>query len=199
MFWTHRIVFINCPPPMQPVFIKDQGIYVTEPHLKTTIAYLWTILGYIIPVSVLAFCNLHLIRALRESYRMRRVYRVHSQTPQPGSRITPTLVAIVVMFIVLVSPSEIIQFLYYLVEGQAVEHLNMAISLTNLLYTMNFSLNFILYCIVNVHFRNTIKEIIYCVLRKEKTCSTKRTYTATYSNVTTKTYGITPSTTETIV
>ena len=167
---------------------------------QTTFSYLWTIFGYVIPVSVLAFCNTHLIRALRESYRMRRVYRVHSQAPQPGSRITPTLVAIVVMFIVLVSPSEIIQFLFYVVEDTAVEHLNFATVITNLLHTMNFSLNFVLYCIVNVHFRNTIKEIIFCILRKDKEqCNLKRQYTATYSNVTTKTYGITPSTTETIV
>ena len=173
-------------------------IYISHAiYFQNTFSYLWTVFGYAIPVSVLAFCNTHLIRALRESYKMRRVYRVHSQTPQPGSRITPTLVAIVVMFLVLVSPSEIIQFLFYIVEDKAVEHLNFATVITNLLHTMNFSLNFVLYCIVNVHFRNTIKCII---LRKEKgQCTLKRQYTATYSNVTTKTYGITPSNIETIV
>ena len=49
-----------------------------------TFTYLWMILGVIIPVVILTYCNLHLIKALRESLKMRKLYRVHSRSISPG-------------------------------------------------------------------------------------------------------------------
>ena len=50
------------------------------------------------------------------------------------------------------------------------------IVVTNILQTLNFSLNFLLYCMVNTRFRDTLKEIIRFML-----CIKKKSYHAKYS------------------
>ena len=190
-FWSYKIESITCPNDNGNfnIHILDNGVFIKNKTLKTTFSYVWTIIGYFIPVCVLAFCNAYLIRALRESYRMRQEYRVHGQSQQPGSHITPTLVAIVIMFIVFVSPSEIIQFVFYTVKGSQAEGLILAITVTNLLHTLNFASNFVLYCVVNVHFRATLRDVFYCIIRKEPRRRISRQYTASYSNVTSRSFG----------
>ena len=195
ILWTYAIYDIQCKDG-SAVYILDHGSFALNRALKTAFMYVWTVFGYVVPVCVLAFCNAHLIKALRESYKMRQEYRVHGRTPQHNTRITPTLVAIVIMFLVLVSPSEIIQFIFYAIEGTSVESLNLAIVVTNILHTMNFAVNFVLYCCVNSHFRDTLRDIM-CVGKARRRLNRNCTYTATYSNVTSRTYAA-PST-ETIL
>ena len=90
----------------------------------------------------------------------------YSKAADPGAHITPTLIAIVCAFLILVSPSEIIHFYYYTIQHDQVEAFNMAIAVTNMLQTINFSLNFLLYCVVNAQFRDTWKGLMYCIVRK---------------------------------
>lgn len=147
-------------------YVLDQGYFAKQETLHKAFTYLWSVLGYVIPVAVLTYCNVHLIGALRESRRVRRQYRVHvgrvSNAPGPGVKITPTLVAIVCMLIILVSPAELVNFYYYAVEGTSVENFNVVMVATNVLVTMNFGLNFVLYCIVNVQFRKAARRVCHC-------------------------------------
>ena len=113
--WTYSLVELKCP--QQTVYILDQGVFALNLKLRMTFAYMWAIIGCFIPVVILAYCNVHLIKALRESNQMRRLYRVNPRSAETGSRITPTLVAIVCMFLVLVSPSEILQFFHYTIHS----------------------------------------------------------------------------------
>ncbi|ELU17853.1 hypothetical protein CAPTEDRAFT_212238 [Capitella teleta] len=163
--WRHSVAEIECYG--QTVYILDEGVFITNLKLRMTFSYLWSVFGYFIPVLILAYCNVHLIKALRESNRMRRLYRVSPRGPSAGSRITPTLVAIVCMFLLLVSPSEILQFFHYTVSGQEFEAFNIALVFSNMLLTVNFAFNFVLYCIVNVHFRETWKEVVFCFVRRK--------------------------------
>jgi len=83
----------------------------------------WAVVAILVPVSVLVVCNWCLVRALRRSYAMQQrccatAVRASlvSQGNQgslspPGHRITPTLIALIVFFVVLVIPSEILTFL----------------------------------------------------------------------------------------
>ena len=162
LFWTYEVVPIVCDGTdgtRQTYYITDRGYFVQHVTLHKAFTYLWSTLGFVVPVLLLAYCNVHLIAALRESRRVRRQYRVHVRVPSPGVKITPTLVAIVCMFIVLVSPSEMLHFYYYSIEGKSVENFNVAIVATNVLVTMNFGVNFFLYCIVNVQFRNAVRSV----------------------------------------
>jgi len=61
--------------------------------------------------------------------------------------VTPTLVAVVCMYLVLITPSELLQFYYYAVRPETVELFNTVIVAANVLVTGNFAFNFVLYCI----------------------------------------------------
>lgn len=167
--WTYEVVQHDCPTGHSRYYILDHGQFVMNGRLKVAFTYLWAIIGYLLPVLTLGYCNVHLVKALRESIRVRRLYRVNAKGLMSGSRISPTLVAIIFMYILLISPSEILHFCYYAVSGSDVEILNTAIVVTNLLQTMNFAFNFVLYCIVNVHFRQTSKELLLCISKSAAT------------------------------
>jgi len=144
-------------------YIVDVGKFVLDSTVYTAFNYVWSLLGFVLPVLTLIYCNVYMVRALRESRRMRRMYAVNASVPTScGSRVTLTLVAVVCMYLVLITPSELMQFYYYIVRRDAVELFNTAIVAANVLQTTNFSFNFVLYCIVNVHFRKTWKKLIYC-------------------------------------
>uniref|UniRef100_A0A2C9KHK6 G-protein coupled receptors family 1 profile domain-containing protein n=1 Tax=Biomphalaria glabrata TaxID=6526 RepID=A0A2C9KHK6_BIOGL len=75
--------------------------------------------------------------------------------------VTATLVAVILLFLLLVSPSELLKF--------SVEHTSadetqkrIVMSVTNFMQVLNFSLNFVLYCAVNKTFRHTLYGLICC-------------------------------------
>ena len=165
------------------MYVLDRGYFSTHRTFRIIMMYTWFIFGFFIPVSTLAFCNIKLIQTLRKSWKMRRQFSTNNVTSQASKRITPTLVAIVVMFIILVSPSELATFLYYIIGASQVEVFRLAIVITNMLHTLNFAINFVLYCVVNVHFRETMMELC-CIARDVAPHqTTRRIFTASYSNV----------------
>jgi hypothetical protein len=130
--WTYGVVKVECSgvgsgstgEPVIDYYILDEGYLVVHSGFKTAFTYIWASLGFwapsccsslrfFLPVVTLAYCNVHLVRALRESLRVRRLYRVSPRATSPGSRISPTLVAIVCMYLVLITPSELLHFYYY--------------------------------------------------------------------------------------
>lgn len=88
---------------------------------------------------------------------------------QPDSAfdsVTATLVAVVILFLILVSPSEILKFIW---SRQPRQGENFAIkivkSVTNFMQAVNFSINFVLYCAVNKSFRQTLEKL-FCFCNK---------------------------------
>jgi len=49
-------------------------------------------------------------------------------------------------------------------DGEALNHqsLSFAIELTNVLQTISFSCNFVVYALLNVHFRQAVKDVVCC-------------------------------------
>jgi len=95
-------------------YILDLGKFVTHGGVNVAFTCVWSLLGFVVPVLTLVYCNVHLVRALRESRRVRRLYVVNTDVVTScGSRVTPTLVAIVCMYLLLITPSELLQFCYY--------------------------------------------------------------------------------------
>ncbi|XP_064610692.1 neurotensin receptor type 1-like [Liolophura sinensis] len=76
--------------------------------------------------------------------------------------VTATLVAVVVLFLILVSPSEILKFAtYYMGKFSNKNYTYLMIrDVTNFMQAVNFSVNFILYCAVNKSFRQTLASIL---------------------------------------
>jgi len=146
-------------------------------HPTANLAYSWTyfILGIIVPLCVLVFCNAHLIRTLRTtmlsrhesalSFRQavpRRTARVRSE--QATHRITLTLIVIIVLFVALFVPSELLIFFVHLAVQTTykTEVFNVAVAVGNLLQAINFSVNFVLYSAVNTHFQYMVCRIVGC-------------------------------------
>ncbi len=83
-FWRYRILVSDCWTDCKCYAIDIGGLYQNSTFVY---AYwlTWTIIGVIVPVIVLAFCNVCLIRALQESNKMRRLYRAnHTQHDDSG-------------------------------------------------------------------------------------------------------------------
>ena len=89
----------------------------------------------------------------------------HSGKSTSQHRITPTVIGLIVLFTLLVGPSEILAlFRQYILTGQktaaSYDAYQSAIVVTNFLLLVNFAVNFVLYCIVNVQFRRTCSALI---------------------------------------
>jgi len=146
------------------------------------LAYLWTYfsLGIIMPLCALLFFNVHLIKTLRTSMLTRfdgqtsafpRAIRstagqrlTRERSEQAAHRITLTLIIIIVLFVVLFVPSELLNFFSNL-AAQTSYHtnvFNMAVAIGNLLQAINFAVNFVLYSAINTYFRYTICRMAKC-------------------------------------
>ncbi|GFR74962.1 FMRFamide receptor [Elysia marginata] len=120
----------------------------------------WAVAGNFVPLILLFYFNVCLWWKIYLSYKLRRQFH---QAPRSSHILTLTLVAIVVMFFILVAPTETVLALKNTITmerdtANAIEHI------LNLMQTINFSVNFVLYCIISPYFRKTLKYIVLCGL-----------------------------------
>lgn len=219
-FWTFDVVLFECATtssssslndslsaPPTSLLLVDHGSFELNVPLRTAFSAVWTTLGFVVPAGALAFCNVQLVRSLRESARLRRrVCRVasprtgddnngaagnecsrcrryrgyphrtggHGAGGRRGShpdRLTPTLIAVVGAFLALVAPSELVHHVGRhsdeLVRRHA-ELYDVVLAVANLLQTVDFAFNFVLYCVVNVQFRDTCRHLVLGVLCRRR-------------------------------
>lgn len=114
----------------------------------------WAIVGNVIPLILLFFFNVCLCRQIYLSFKMRRQFKRQSRAKSSSHILTLTLVVIVVMFFILVAPSEFLLLLSK--TSGSIE------PVLNFMQSLNFSVNFILYCIISPTFRKTLKYIFLC-------------------------------------
>lgn len=169
-FWRYSIPENYCAAECRCYMLQITSLYKNH-FFVISYKILWAIFGVFVPLFILAFCNFCLIRALRESRRMRQLYRAN-KTKDSGHQLTPTLIAIVAMFIILVSPSEILKFLETWVISRADFRQYQAFMISqfvaNFFQVINFSINFVLYCALNVHFRKTVRSLVCGLCHQQK-------------------------------
>ena len=183
-FWHVNIINGPCPLDASCTCYSmglPTMIFYRNKYLKFTYIIFCAIVGTFIPLIILSFCNICLIRALRESHKMQKRYRANAPK-ESNHRITLTLVTMVLLFISFVCPSTILQFFKELGMAPTPRRMSstnehdaryvayqIATHLTNLLQAINFSVNFILYCVLNVHFRKVMARVFLChYLRPDK-------------------------------
>lgn len=163
VFWRYALIEVRCDSVVK-YQIQPQVIDENFDHAYRA---MWAAIGNFIPLVILLWCNIGLMREVHKSYAMRKqmngnagIHTSHASDKE-ANRITITLVAIVVMFFILVAPSEVMKQVAYLVGGDLSSNYTYLIIevIYNLLQTINFSANFIIYCIVNPSFRKTMKEM----------------------------------------
>jgi hypothetical protein len=181
-YFRSQIVSIECIEGGEFYFLESGWL---SKHQSLELAYQWTyfIVGILLPFVVLVFCNVNFVAALRRSLRLRNettMPRVRcTNRAETGSgcsggagdsatanRITLTLVIIVAMYFALVMPSEVLIFLGQVVVTKPTEYLgpyHLVLAIFNALQAINFAFNFLLYCAVNTHFRQTVLRLVYHV------------------------------------
>ena len=179
-FWQQTIKSITCPcGPI--VYVRDYA-FVKLPSPTT---YIWLHFVFIIllPLQFIKYCNIQLIRVLRQSTKTRTSNMIalrserstlrgrtslsskpHTfKADQNSFRITLTLVAVILMFFLLVVPVEFWQLITHVVTRQRssdFERLLLAVS--NSLQACNFFFNCVLYCAINAHFGRTVGQSLRC-------------------------------------
>lgn len=129
------------------------------------LVYLWfrLVVAVFVPAITLVFCNVALIRALRNSEKM-RTNAFASGHLANSRRITITLITIFVAFICLVFPSDLMDACTHLLLNpvQKVETFIAVRGLTNIAQMLNFSCNFLLYFLINLQFRKALAKLCGC-------------------------------------
>ena len=159
-FWQYKITDLDIDGHMY--YLIDIGDFAL--NSKRGYIFLWirAIVGIISPALLLIYCNSLLIIALRKSKLLRNEGRVRPFISRNHSKITRLLVVIVLLFIFLVFPAEIMDFcLALIMTNPNKTHVFILVrSISNFLQVVNFSCNFVVYCALNVHFRNTVREVM---------------------------------------
>ena len=151
----------------EALFIMDIGIIDQSSSIGQGFIWGKALFGIFIPMAILSFCNLLLIRVLRKSYRMRQQFRVPNAGSNNSNRITLTLIIIMMAFLILVFPSEMMDLVHDHIDKEAdqIEILLTVRSFANVFQIINFAFNFILYYVINVHFRGMLLQMLPCCHR----------------------------------
>ena len=161
-FFQFKIVPLNSGN--ETLYLVDIG-HMDHREMPGKIFQVFRLLLFLIlPIMLLVFCNISLIRALSKSQRIRQQFNVPMHLAQSRNRVTLMLIIIAVSFLVLVLPSEIMDFFieFIRMDYKKTELFLLMRTLANLLQLISFSCNFLIYCLCNLHFRKVLRDIVLC-------------------------------------
>jgi len=95
----------------QVVFVFSFGRYSNT--LQTVYVWAYFAVAIVVPLMTLAFCNVRLVNKLHQSRQFRRIAQhvAMDELNTVGSGVTMVLIAVVLMYVVLVAPGEILTFI----------------------------------------------------------------------------------------
>lgn len=180
MFWRYKAIDLSsCSNGT--LFHLETVNFADNFALDTTYRFLWAIIGNFLPFLMLLFFNISMCRKIHLSYMIRRNLQASQCVRKdPGNSTTITLVAIIMMFLLLVAPSETILFIAKQTSCSDKHSICKIETFSNLIQTINFSVNFLLYCAFSFKFRRTLKLTFLCSadrnLDRSKyiTCTTRK-------------------------
>lgn len=191
-FMSHTIESVSCRQPISAgnrtveYYFRWPGPLHARRNARLELAYVW---AYFL-VAVAAPLVVLLYTGCRLGFRLRRSRRDAVERDAIGGGgggaaaasevidrpFTVTLVAVAAMHVILVSPAELLNFArqrLLLVDGGdggataaipegSDEAYNLLATVLNTLQAANYSMNFLLYCAVNVAFRRRFVEMVGC-------------------------------------
>ena len=167
----HKMV---CQEGGYSYFTIPDGALHRNPHAECIYQWIYFVVGIIMPLIAVAYCNIYFVRALKSSRNLRQQHASYGREKTSSSNfpsiLTLTLSIIVVLYLLLVIPAEIIMFFknyvtkYFADTGNniVIARYSLAVAICNNLQIFNFAFNFLLYCMINVHFRQVIKNALCC-------------------------------------
>ena len=158
------------------------AVYKDWPQLLFVYKVVWSAVCQFVPLLILIVCNVCLIRALRQSRELRQLcrasyrpttsscrtaVRTEAESSSENQRITPTLIALIIVYVICVSPSALLFVFNVVGDGGQMSWsrdtyfvYQTATVVANCLFLVNFAANFVLYCVVNVRFRRMAREVL---------------------------------------
>ncbi len=173
--WTWEPKHIDCSPDGYYIMLTP-GFFVANKKFHSSLKYLHAIVGFFIPVCILAYCNMKLIATVRASSKRANLTRQGSNASNRHCmqvRMNITLMLIVIAYFCLVLPGELLEFITDILS-EAKKDTNDTILFKhmllfcNVLQVINMAFNFVLYCCVNTQFRQTLKTMSGNVACKSK-------------------------------
>ncbi len=172
LLWTWKIETIVCPNE-NVIYLLGDGNFEENIVLRQVFIHTWSVVGFMCPVIILAYCNIKLIISLRTSMKMKSAGS-GAQSQRQKQRLAAqrtmniTLIAVVASFFLLVFPSELFHYiLEFGKEGQNKSAVSTAQVTCNLFLALNMSINVVLYCVVNSNFRRTLTKMLpSCLWRR---------------------------------
>ena len=166
--WRFSISQVDCVGP-EAYYTLEKGELFENDSFTYTHKLMWAVLGNFVPLVMLLYCNIRLVKALHASQKLRLLHsRDNVGCLSAHRRINITLITIIILFFILVAPSEISKFISNISNSDKSprsQYTNTMVSMiTNALQCINFSVNFILYYIIIAPFRKTLHEFI-CIMR----------------------------------
>ena len=125
---------------------------------KTVMYFCFRSIG---PLLLLIFLNFRLIRALQE---VRRKHRDMTKSNRHRENITLVLVVVVSIFIICEVPDTMVRLVVTMCEFIPIISLNLLTvryvnCLTNMMMTVNSSINFLIYCLIGQKFRKIFRQM----------------------------------------
>ena len=107
LFWNQTVHEIECGK--DTIYILDSGYFMENTALHMSFVYTWAIFGFLVPALIMIYCNICLIISFRQSTSTRGELRQSSnKMTQAQDRITITLIVVVLLYVILISPSEVL-------------------------------------------------------------------------------------------
>ena len=147
-------------------YLDYHGIPLTQ-HMKTAYDITYNVVFIAIPIFVLFYCNIFIVRELYNSRQSLRHANVDEQR-QPtrtSSIVNILLIVMVLQHIICVLPScEAFGIIQNFINTQQCSILyNKVISFLTLIELCGFAFNSLIYCALNAHYRKCIRSIFKCL------------------------------------
>lgn len=145
--------------------LSDQNFglasYVVYNIVYENVAY--CLFAFLLPLFILIFFNTHLLRALKQSRRLRQTTVRRGKRTSDENNVTLVMVVIIINFILFQTPASANQILYYVTDHASKTTCSpymMYYHLSNLLITVNSSSNFVIYCLFRRQFQQQLRCLI---------------------------------------
>ena len=145
-------------------YVRYGFFHKGKPHLIYSCVYFVTAVA--IPIVILAFCNIFLIKSINRSQKYQLQYTPSAKSMHKGSSeskhfSTRVLASIVLMHILLVTPGRLTGFMMQILKvAQNSSGYFVVVTVVNVLEVCNYAFNFVLYCTLNSHFRLVIRRAL---------------------------------------
>ena len=109
---------------------------------------------FLLPLAIIIFFNVHLIRSLKLAQRSRIV--MTSRSSNDGNNITIVMIAIIIVFVVCQAPILLSVLIFTDDMPSYICARGLFLLVSMLLMTINSSVNFVIYCLLRRQFRNQL-------------------------------------------